>query len=72
MSAYDVDLAIRRVFPIYREWKFQLEADFLNATNHVVWAAPAAVANSGGFGEITSLAPGNAPRDVQLSARISW
>jgi Carboxypeptidase regulatory-like domain len=72
MSAYDVDLAIRRVFPIYREWKFQLEADFLNATNHVVWAAPAAVANSGGFGEITSLAPGNAPRDVQLSARVSW
>jgi hypothetical protein len=70
MGTYNVDLAIKRTFSIYREWKFQLEGDFLNATNHVVWASPTAVANAGGFGEITSLA--NAPRDVQLSARISW
>jgi len=71
MSTYDLDLGIKRVFPIYREWAFQFEADFLNATNHVVWASPNAVVNSGsGFGELSGLA--NKPRDIQLSARLSW
>ncbi len=70
MGAYNVDLGLRRTFAIYHEWKFQFEADMLNATNHVVWNAPDAVANKSGFGELTSVA--NNPRDVQLSGRITW
>jgi hypothetical protein len=71
MGTYNMDLGIKRVFPIYENWKLQFEADILNATNHVVWATPSGAVNSGsGFGEITSL--GNAPRDVQLSARLSF
>ena len=70
MGTYDVDFGLKRVFPIYHEWKLQLEADMLNATNHVVWAPPASQANGTGFGEITALA--NTPRDFQLSGRISW
>lgn len=71
MATYDLDLAVKRVFPIHHNWNLLLEADILNATNHVVWSAPNANVNSGsGFGEITSLA--NTPRDVQLSARLSW
>jgi hypothetical protein len=71
MGTYNLDLGLRRTFPIHESWTFQFEADFLNATNHVVWSAPSAAVNSGsGFGEITSLA--NLPRDVQLTARINW
>jgi len=73
MSTYNVDLGIKRVFPIYHEWALQFEADILNATNHVVWSSPNAVVNSGAaFGTITALAAGTAPRDVQLSARLNW
>ena len=71
MGTYNLDLGIRRTFPIYETWAFQFEADFLNATNHVVWSSPSGAVNSGGgFGTITSL--GNLPRDVQLTARINW
>ena len=71
MGSYDVDLGLKRSFPIYHEWKFQFEADMLNATNHVVWASPNANVNSGGsFGTLSSLA--NNPRDVQVSGRIVW
>jgi hypothetical protein len=70
MPTYNDDLGIKRIFPIYKQWKFQFEADFLNLTNHVVWASPAAVANSSGFGTISSLA--SSPRDIQLSGRLSF
>lgn len=43
----------------------------LNATNHVVFASPAAKVNNGSsFGTIGSQS--NQPRDFQLSARIQW
>jgi hypothetical protein len=71
MGTYNMDLGIRRTFPIYEQWTFQFEADFLNATNHVVWSSPSGGVNSGsGFGQITALS--NLPRDVQLAARINW
>jgi len=70
-GTYNLDLGIKRVFPIYHEWAFQFEADFLNATNHVVFSSPSGAVNSGGgFGTITSVA--NYPRDVQVSARLNW
>jgi hypothetical protein len=70
-GTYNLDLGIKRLFPIYNEWTFQFEADFLNATNHVVFSSPNANVNSGGaFGTITSVA--NFPRDVQVSARLNW
>lgn len=71
MGSYDVDLGLKRSFPIYHEWKFQFEIDMLNATNHVVWTSPNANVNSGGsFGTLSSVA--NNPRDVQVSGRIAW
>jgi hypothetical protein len=49
----------------------ELEANALNALNHVVFAAPGAVVDGGAaFGELTSVA--NTARDFQLSARITW
>ena len=71
MGAYNIDLSLRRTFPIHESWAFQFEADFLNATNHVVWNSPSGGVNSGsGFGQITGVA--NQPRDVQFAGRINW
>jgi hypothetical protein len=70
-STFNLDLGLKRTFPIYENWKLLFEADALNALNHVVFAAPNAVVNGGSsFGELTSVA--NTARDFQLSARISW
>ncbi len=70
-STFNLDLGLKRTFPIHENWKLLFEADALNALNHVVFAAPNAVVNGGSsFGELTSVA--NTARDFQLSARVSW
>jgi hypothetical protein len=70
-SLFNLDLGLKRTFPIYREAKLQFEIDALNALNHVVFTAPGAVVNGGSsFGEISSVA--NTARDFQASARIQW
>jgi len=59
--------------------KLQIEADLLNATNHVVWPNPNGVVGSGSNTSTTITAtygylgaPTNNPRDLQLSGRINW
>jgi Carboxypeptidase regulatory-like domain len=70
-SLFNLDLGLKRSFPIYREAKLLFEVDALNALNHVVFSAPNAQVNGGSsFGELTSVA--NTARDFQLSARIQW
>lgn len=70
-SLFNLDLGLKRTFPIHESWQLLFEADALNALNHVVFAAPNAVVNGGSsFGELTSVA--NTARDFQLSARVSW
>jgi hypothetical protein len=69
-SLFNIDLGLKRSFPIYENVKLLLEVNALNALNHVVFAAPGAVVGSGSFGELTSVA--NTARDFQLSARIAW
>ncbi len=72
MGYYDVDMGLKRLFPIYQQWTLQVEADMSNVTNHTVWASPSgAVANSS-YGLITGTANGYAPRHVQLAARVNW
>lgn len=71
MGSYDVDLGVKRSFPIYHEWAFAFEADFTNLTNHVIFDSPDSAVNSGGsFGTVGSQA--NSPREVQVSGRISF
>jgi hypothetical protein len=73
MGYYDVDLALKRNFPIYHEWKLALELNMVNVTNHVVWNAPnATVSGSSEFGTLTGTSPQPGPRAVQVSGRISW
>ena len=70
-SVFNIDLGVKRSFPIYENVKLLLEVNGLNALNHVVFAAPGAVVDSGtAFGELTSVA--NTARDFQLHAGITW
>jgi hypothetical protein len=69
-SLFNIDLGLKRSFPLYENVKLLLEVNALNALNHVVFAAPNAVVGSGSFGELTSVA--NTARDFQLHAGITW
>jgi hypothetical protein len=71
-SYYDLDLGLKRTFPIYEGFKLQFEADMSNVTNHVVWGAVNGGVAGSTFGTVTSLAGNNAPRDVQFAARLNW
>jgi hypothetical protein len=80
----DGDVAVKRAFPVYREWKIQFELDMTNIANHVEYEPPGwtstgsssyanttvQTGNNPLFGTITKVA--NSPRDVQGSLRISW
>lgn len=71
-SFYDLDLGLKRTFPVYENFKLQFEADMSNVTNHVVWGPINGGVAGSSFGEVTALAGNNAPRDVQFAARLSW
>lgn len=72
-STYNVDMSLKRTFPIYRTLHLAIGVDMANVTNHVVLNGPSASVAAGTnltFGTITGVA--NYPRDVQGSARILW
>lgn len=69
---YDLDMGLKRSFPIYESVTLQFEADMSNVTNHVVWGGINGGVDGSSFGEVTSLAGNNAPRDVQFAARLSF
>lgn len=75
-SQYDVDMALKRNFPIYHEWNVKFELDMTNVTNHVEYSVPTNLTvsstsdNTGNFATVSKLA--NYPRDVQAAVRLSW
>lgn len=72
MGTYNVDMAVKRSFPIYHEWKLAFELDMTNITNHVIFASPSAAVNGGSYGEITAVAGNYTPREAQGSLRLNW
>jgi hypothetical protein len=73
MGYYDDDIAVKRTFPIYREWNVAIEVDMSNLTNHVVWASPSSTVNGGtSFGTISALNSSNQPRSAQGMLRINF
>jgi hypothetical protein len=72
MGFYDVDMSLKRSFPIYESWRLQFEADMSNVTNHVVWGSPNGTVGGSTYGEITGLNTFISPRDVQLSMRLNF
>jgi Carboxypeptidase regulatory-like domain/TonB dependent receptor len=66
----DVDISVRREFPIRESLRFALQADAFNISNSVFFAAPNTNIDSSSFGTFTSQA--NQARKLQLSARITF
>lgn len=69
---YNVDLGLKRSFPIYERLSLQFEADCLNATNHVTWGGPGGGVGGSSYGLITGESSAYIPRDFQLSGRLNW
>ena len=81
-SKPNVDMALKRTFPIYHEWNAAFDLDMTNVFNHVIYNQPGlsgttpystTTVTSGTnatFGTITGIQ--NQPRDVQASLRISF
>jgi hypothetical protein len=71
----DVDMALKRTFPIYHDMKLAFEADMSNVANHPLYGTPSCTVQSGStstFCTVSSMAPNYNPREVQLAGRISW
>jgi hypothetical protein len=75
-SYYNVDMALKRTFPIYHSWKLALEADMSNVANHATYGVPSCTVSSTvkstNFCNVTGMAAAYNPREVQLAGRISW
>ena len=70
-SYYNLDLGLKRTFPIWEKVTLQFEADLFNATNHVVFSSLNGGVAGSSFG-FTSLPTAYLPRDAQMSARVSF
>ncbi len=66
----DVDVSVRREFPIREKVKLALQADAFNVNNAVHFAAPGLGIDSSSFGIVSTMA--NQPRKLQFSARLSF
>jgi hypothetical protein len=66
----DMDVSVRRVFPLGERVRLAFQADAFNVNNAVHFAAPGTGIDSASFGVFTSMA--NSPRKLQFSARISF
>lgn len=66
----DLDISLRREFPIRERIKLAIQADAFNITNSVFFGAPGLNIDSANFGTVTTQA--NQPRKLQLNARISF
>jgi hypothetical protein len=66
----DLDLSLRREFPIREQVRLSFQADAFNVNNAVHFAAPGLAIDSASFGIFSSMA--NQPRKLQLSARVSF
>jgi hypothetical protein len=66
----DVDVSVRREFPILEKVKLAFQADAFNINNAVHFAAPGLGIDASNFGIVSSMA--NSPRKLQFSARLSF
>ena len=66
---FDLDVSLKREFPLYEQFRLQLSADAFDITNTPAFANPAANISNTGFGQVTT---SNANRSLRLSGRISF
>jgi hypothetical protein len=66
----DLDVSLRREFPIREQLRLSFQADAFNVNNAVHFAAPGLGIDSANFGIFSAMA--NQPRKLQFSARVSF
>jgi hypothetical protein len=68
----NVDFSLMKDIPVRESFRFQFRGEFFNLFNIQNYGTPGTTYGGGGFGIITSLAPGATPRQIQLSLRASF
>jgi hypothetical protein len=66
----NTDMAITKVIPIRREMNFTLQAEFLNAFNHVAWAGIDSGVQDNTFGTTNGTA--NGPRNIEIRGNFRF
>lgn len=66
----NTDMSVTKVIPIYHELNFSLQAEFLNAFNHVAWAGMDTGLQDGTFG--TTSAAANGPRNIEFRGNFHF
>ena len=66
----NTDLAITKVIPLYREMNFTLQAEFLNAFNHVAWSGADTAVQDNTFG--TTNLTANGPRNIEIRGNFRF
>jgi hypothetical protein len=66
----DLDVSLRREFPIREQLRLSFQADAFNVNNAVHFAAPGLGIDSANFGIFSAMS--NQPRKLQFSARVSF
>jgi hypothetical protein len=66
----NTDLAITKVVPLHREMNFTLQAEFLNAFNHVAWAGMDTGVQDNTFG--TTGVTANGPRNIEIRGNFRF
>ena len=69
---HNVDLSLSKEFAIRENMKLQFRGEFFNFTNTPRFAFPDVGIGSGTFGQVTSTAPGSAPRHTQFGLRFEF
>jgi hypothetical protein len=70
---WNLDTAVQRVFPIKENLSFQLKMEAYNVLNHPVLGSPASsVTTPSTFGQISTVAFGNAQRILQFAGKIQF
>ncbi len=70
---WNLDTAVQRVFPIKESFSLQIKVEAYNLLNHPVLGSPAAsVTTPSTFGQISSVAFGNAQRILQFAGKIQF
>jgi hypothetical protein len=67
------DFSMFKRFPLWKEATYlEFRAEAFNVLNIINYAAPHNTQNAAGFGTVTSLIPGNPPRQLQFTLKINF
>jgi hypothetical protein len=68
-GAWNMDLAVSRIFSIRERFHLEVRSEAFNFFNHANWNNPTVSNTSGTFGQITSF---SSPRIIQFALKLSY